>query len=164
MATTDNYQYSQQDQRPNPAYQERSYSSVLNDVISSGKDVLRSEINLFMTELKQLQPNLTKHIAQAAIFGGLLVISVVPFLAFLVIGLGEILDGRYWLSSLIVSILCAAIGGVCARRALVKIKNEDLKFSQTKRSIQEALQVTNITIDKVKTASKGNLYGSKSYN
>ncbi len=164
MATTDNYQYSQQNQRTDPAFSERSYGSVLNDVISSAKDVLRSEINLFTTELKQLQPNLTKHIAQAAIFGGLLAVSVLPFLAFLVIGLGEILDGRYWLSSLIVSILCAVTGGTLARRAFMKIKTEDLKFSQTKRSIQEALQVTNTTIDKVKTASKGNLYGSKSYN
>ena len=164
MATTDNYQYSQQNQRTDPAFSERSYGSVLNDVISSAKDVFRSEINLFTTELKQLQPNLTKHIAQAAIFGGLLAISILPFLAFLVIGLGEILDGRYWLSSLIVSILCAVIGATLARRAFMKIKTEDLKFSQTKRSIQEALQVTNTTFDKVKTASKGNLYGSKSYN
>ncbi len=164
MATTDNYQYAQKNQRTDPAFQERSYGSVLNDVISSGKDVLRSEINLFMTEFKQLQPNLTKHMAQAAIFGWLLAISVVPFLAFLVLGLGEILDGRYWLSSLIVSILCAAIGGIFAQKALVKIKTEDLKFSQTKRSIQQALLVTNTTIDKVKTASKGNLHGSKSYN
>ncbi len=164
MATTDRYQYSQQNGRIDPAFQEPSYGSVLNDVISSAKDVVRSEINLFMTEFKQLQPQLTKHFAHVAIFGGLLALSILPFLAFLVIGLGEIIGQRYWLSSLIVSVLCAGVGAILARKALVKIKTEDLKFNQTKRSLYEAFSITSATINKVKSATKGNLYGSKSYN
>ena len=101
MAISDNYQYSSQQPTNREARQphsERAYSSVLNEVIASAKDVVRSEVNLFMTEFRQFQPHLTKHISQVVIFGTLLVMSVLPFLAFMVIGLGELLDGRYWLS------------------------------------------------------------------
>ena len=163
MAISENYGRSESG-RGQQAHQERSYGSVLGEVISSAKDVLRSEVNLFITEFKQIQPNLTKHLGQAVMFGALMALSILPFLAFLVIGLGELLDGRYWLSSLIVSIACAAIGGPLAARSFAKIKNEDFKFNQTKRSLQEAFQVTTKSIEKIKSASKGNSYGTKSYN
>ena len=160
MGTIDNGTFSNST-RSTHLLDEKSYGSVLNEVITSVKDVMRSEVNLFATEFKQLQPNLTKHIAQATMFGWLLAVSVLPMLAFLVIGLGELLDGRYWLSSLIVGILCAAIGGSLALKAFSKIKNEDFNFNQTKRSLHDTMQTTAKTFDKVKAATKGNLYGSK---
>ncbi|OFZ29314.1 MAG: hypothetical protein A2622_07820 [Bdellovibrionales bacterium RIFCSPHIGHO2_01_FULL_40_29] len=167
MAISDNYQYSSQQPTNREARQphsERAYSSVLNEVIASAKDVVRSEVNLFMTEFRQFQPHLTKHISQVVIFGTLLVMSVLPFLAFMVIGLGELLDGRYWLSSLIVSAVCAMIGGPLALSAFRKIKIEDINFSQTRRSLYEAVESTKQKLEKIKTSSKGSANGSKSYN
>ncbi len=141
----------QQDQKMNTG----SYSHVLSEVVESTKDVFRSEMNLFTAEFKAFLPNFTKHAGQAAIFGSLLALSVLPFLAFLVIGLGEILDGRYWLSSLVVSVVCAIIGGPLSLNAFRKIKAEDFKFTQTKQSLDHALRATKEKVQDVKTAAKG---------
>ena len=155
--TSEDYQQSQ-------PYQERSYSTVLNEVISSAKDVMRSEVKLFVTEFRLLQPSLTKHITQTVLFGYLLALSALPFLAFLVIGLGQLLDGRSWLSSLIVSFVCAAIGGPLAFSAFAKIKTNDVKFKQTKKSLYEAAEVATKNVDKIKTSLKGKTYAAKSFN
>lgn len=131
-----------------------SYGEVINEVLDSTKDVIRSEMNLFASEFKSFLPSFTKHASQAAIFGAVLALSVLPFLAFLVIGLGELLDGRYWLSSLIVSIVCAAIGFPLCKSALAKIAAEDFKFTQTKESIAEALRTTKEKVEIVKHATQ----------
>lgn len=138
-----------------------SYGEALAEVIDCSKDVIRSEINLFTTEFKSFLPAFTKNASQAIIFGYLLAISIIPFLAFLIIGLGEILEGRYWLSSLIVSIVCAAIGAPLYFRAFNKIKTEDFKFTQTRSSLSEALSVTKEHVKAVKSASEGDRYEPK---
>lgn len=141
-----------------------TYGEVLSEVIDSTKDVIRSEINLFATEFNTFLPKFTKHAGEAVAFGWLLALSVVPFLAFLVIGLGELLEGRYWLSSLIVSVVCALIGGPLSLRAFRKIKNEDFKFTQTKISLDKALHSTREKVDEVKAAAKGDRYEQNSIN
>ena len=141
-----------------------TYGAVLNEVISATKDVFLSEVNLFFTELQQIQPRLIKHMTQISVFGMLMALSVIPFIAFLVLGLGELLNGQYWLSSLIVSFVLMLVGAPLVLQALAKIKNEDLKFTQTKRSLQDILQVSNKSFDKIKTGSKGSSYEPKLYN
>ncbi len=154
----------------------KSYSHTINDVLVSAKNLLRSEINLFLTELQQLQPQFAKHLMQASFFGALVAFSVLPFLAFLVIGLGLILDGRYWLSSLVVGVLCVAIGVPLSKQALKKIKEEDFNFNQTKRSLKDILQTASEGFEKVNSAShfsthatvnsasKGNSHEFRTYN
>ena len=87
---------------------------------SSTKDFIDSEINIVMAEFKQSMSSFTSHITQAAAFGGLVAISVLPLLAVLVIGVGELLGHRYWLSSLLVAVACVAIGAPFAYRSFKK--------------------------------------------
>lgn len=129
-----------------------TYGEVFSEMMESTKEVLRSEINLLSTEFKEFFPKFTKHIQQAAFFGALLVLSAIPFLAFLVIGLGELLDGRYWLSSLIVWVFCAGIGSPLYRRAMRKIATEDFQFTQTKKSLSKAFSTTKEKVEIVKSA------------
>ncbi len=155
---TDNFQ--------KPGETSTSYGEIINEVLDSTKDVIRSEINLFASEFKSFLPNFKKHISQAAIFGAVLALSVLPFLAFLVIGLGELLDGRYWLSSLIVSVVCAAFGFPLCKSALAKIALEDFKFTQTKESLNEALKTTKEKVEVVKHAAQrqGDRHDQNAYN
>ena len=143
-----------------------SYGQVINEVLDSTKDVIRSEMNLFSSEFKSFLPSFTKHASQAAIFGAVLALSVLPFLAFLVIGLGELLDGRYWLSSLIVSIVCAVVGFPLCKSALAKIAAEDFKFTQTKESLTQALRTTKEKVEIVKHAAQrqGDHYDKNTFN
>ena len=57
---------------------------------------------------------------QVMIFGMIAALSALPIMAFLVIGLGNLLNGNYGLSSAIVGIIFLVFGGGFALRALKK--------------------------------------------
>lgn len=132
-----------------------TYGAILKEVVQSAKDLVASEIRLMTTEIKFVAQRLSKHSALTAIFGGLLAISVFPFLAFCVIGLGDLLDGRYWLSSLTVAVICAAVGGVMAYRTYQKIKEEDLGLPYTKSSLSREAQIVQEHVSEIKNAVRG---------
>ncbi len=135
---------------------EISYGNLLRELGSSTKDLIHSEMKLLTTEIKNSAEKIGEHSAQMALFGGLLVLSVFPFMAFLVIGLGEILDGRYWLSSLIVALVFALVGGPLALKAYKKITSEDLDLSRTKVNLQAGFEAIQKKIVEVqKAATKG---------
>lgn len=136
-----------------PEYENQSLGAVLRDIGVSAKDLIQSEINLFKTELKDSAQKVGKHSAQVAIFGALLVLSVLPFMAFLVIGLGKMLDDRYWLSSLIVAIVFAAIGGGFAYRSFKKIKSDDVDLSHARSGLGRELQAFKDGLNDLKTAT-----------
>lgn len=140
---------------PHHAAENQSVGSVVSDLVSSFKDILKSEVDLVRAEVKDAAPSIGKHSAQAAAFGALLALSAFPFLAFLVIGLGNLLDGKYWLSSLIVAIVCAVVGGIAALRAYKKIKNEDLKFPRTQRSFERISETLSGKVQELKSVSTG---------
>ena len=132
-----------------------SYGEILREVGRSTKDMIQSEVNLVGTELKQITKDLGSHLGQVDIFGALLGLSVLPFLAFAVIGLGELLQGRYWLSSLIVAVVCAVVGGGMAYRAYRKIVSFDLNFSRVKDTVARDANRIEATIEQVTDAVKG---------
>lgn len=131
--------------------QPEGYGALLGEITGSVKDLVTAEMGLVRAELNQIAPNLKKHSMQAAIFGALVALSVLPFLAFLVIGLGELLDGRYWLSSLVVAVVFAVVGGLMASRSLQKIRDEDLKFPRTQDSLKRITETVKEKINDVKT-------------
>lgn len=131
-----------------------SIGQVLREVGASAKDLLHSEADLARAELKEATSRLGKHSAQAAVFGAMVAISVLPFLAFLVIGLGNILDGRYWLSSLIVALVCAGVGGFFAFRAYKKLKAQDLTLPHTRRSLERGKDAVVDRVSEVKSTAQ----------
>jgi membrane protein implicated in regulation of membrane protease activity len=133
--------------------EEISYGPLLRELGSSTKDLIHSEMNLLTTELKNSAEKIGEHATQAAIFGGILALSVFPFIAFLVIGLGELLGGRYWLSSLIVAVVFALIGAPQARKAYRKIKNEDVDMSRTKANLQAGFEAIQKKLAEVQDAA-----------
>lgn len=131
------------------------YGAILRELIQSSKDLVQSEIQLATAELKHVASATSQDLIQVAIFGTLVVLSVLPFIAFLVIGLGELLDQRYWLSSLIVAVVFAAVGGFFAYRSAKKITEKDLDFSATKNSLRREKLAIQTNVERVKTAAKG---------
>lgn len=140
---------------PGEENSKNSYATVIKEIGSSTKDLIQSEMNLILAETKLVAHNVGRHSKQVLIFGGLLVMSVLPFLAFAVIGLGLLLDGRYWLSSLIVSLVCAAIGGPLAYSALRKIKDEDLKMPHSKAGLNGEFATLQKKFEALKTSAQG---------
>jgi uncharacterized membrane protein YqjE len=132
-----------------------SYGSVLKELSESARDLIQSEVRLIKLEMSQVGQKVGRHSAQAAIFGGLLALSILPFLAFVVIGLGRLMDDNYWLSSLIVAVVCAAVGGFLAYRAYKKIKDEDLDFTHTKSTLDHEVHAVQARINEIKDAARG---------
>jgi len=133
---------------------QESYSVILREIVSSTRELIRNELILAKEELKITARRLASHSAQAAIFGGLLAASILPFLAFLVIGLGDLLSGRYWLSSLLVAIFCAGIGGTMTYLSFKKIKEQDLKLPLTKNTLEKEVSMLSNEINQVRDATK----------
>lgn len=142
---------------------EESYGSVLKELGESAKDLIQSEIFLLTEEFKATSQKVKKDLAEVVAFGTIMALSVFPLLAFFVIGLGNILDGRYWLSSLLVAVLCAGIGGPMAYRALKKIKEQDIDFSRTRRSLDRSAQTIQRKFDEVKVHAKGENHEAKHF-
>ena len=144
-----------------PNNDSKQYSGVLREVVDSARDLLRSDFILLKTEVSQSLDNVVKHGAEMALFGGILAVSVLPFLAFLVIGLGNLMDGRYWLSSLIVAVVCALVGGIFAKRSYNKMKMGPMDLSHTQHSLKSEADSVQHQFDKIKRATKGVDYGKQ---
>lgn len=123
----------------NPTTHAESYADVFREVTTSAKQLITSEIELVKVELKDLTTEATSHIAQAILFGALLIVSVIPLLAAAVIALGNYWDGNYALSSLVVGLACAVVGGIFAYRAINKLTNVDV-MPATQSSIAEGTE------------------------
>jgi hypothetical protein len=119
----------------NPPKEKFSFGTIFKDLGSSAKSVMRSEIDLAIAEMQNNVNTITTNCAKAAFFGMLAALSIVPFMAFLVVGLGQALDGRYWLSSLIVSIVFAIGFGIPANRAYKAVMAPKFGFPKVKQSI-----------------------------
>jgi hypothetical protein len=111
-----------------------TYRAALRELGESAKDILINELNLLRAEMEESLARARHYGTEAAVFAGIAAASIFPFMAFLVIGLGQLLDGRYWLSSLIVAVVFAAIGIPLAIRAFRKIA--DLDLPRTRQTLQ----------------------------
>jgi uncharacterized membrane protein YqjE len=120
--------------------QDKSLFALVEDLLSGFQNLLRSEVRLVRAEFEESAKTAKRHIFMAITFGILAVLGLLPFLAFSVIGLGKILDDNYWLSSLLVSLVCMITGTVLAIRFGRKVKEEDLALSRTRQSLKGEAQ------------------------
>jgi len=132
----------------------RQFGSVAAEITSSLRDVLRSEFKLAKVELKQTSKGISTHAAQVGIFGIFALISLLPFMSFLVIGLGRLLNENYWLSSLIVALTFFGVGAGLSYRAFMKIRDQDLSFQNTRDTIKNGVSVFDRKLKQVSESAK----------
>ena len=130
---------------------------ILSQIGKSLKDLVQKEMELAKLELKDSAVKVFRHSSRTAIFGLLLLISALPFLAFLIIGIGELLNDNYWLSSLFVSVIFAVIGGSMAVLAYRQIKKEDLTLPRTRESIQNEMETMTKKAQELKATASGSV-------
>jgi hypothetical protein len=118
---------------------EPSFGSALHEVNDTLKRLVRSELDLLKSELAETGMRFSARAVRAAIFAALLALSIFPFLAFLVIGLGQLLGDRYWLGALIVSVVCAVVGGALAYRFYRSLRTDDMKLPHTRKSFKRTM-------------------------
>lgn len=99
-------------------------------------ELVRQEISLARAELRQVGATAARDGAKVAAATGLALAGGLALTAFLVIGLGALLD-NYWLSALIVGLAFVAIAATLGRSAVADVKQRGLVPQQTIASLKE---------------------------
>ena len=131
-----------------------SVGTVLREIGASLVDVARSEIQLAKVEVKEAGGQFGRKAIQLLSFGALAALGVLPLMASLIIGLGRLLEDNYWLSSLIVSIVFFATGGIFAFRAYKKMTLIDFNLPQTRYTVEQELKTVNRKIHSISESIK----------
>ena len=116
--------------------QERqSFGNVFKQITTALRDVVSSEIRLAKVEAKATAGKAGRHAAMLLTFAIVAALGVLPLLAFLVVGLGDLLNGNYWLSSLILAVVLFLVGGIGVSAAIKKMKREDFTLPHTRDGV-----------------------------
>jgi hypothetical protein len=99
--------------------------------------LIRQEAALAKAELREVGTTMARDGARIGIAAGLAFVGALALTAFLVVGLGVLLGGAYWLSALIVGAVAFGVGAVLARNAVGDIKRRGLTPRQTIETIKE---------------------------
>jgi uncharacterized membrane protein YqjE len=134
-------------------FEVQEVKSATLEVTRAITDILKSEMQLAKTELKEATDNVGHHVVRLGVFAFIGVLGALPLMAFLVIGLGQLLGGDYLLSSLIVSCVFFVVGGGVAYNAYTVIRGSEnsLTLPETRNSIAEGFAVETAAIaDKIR--------------
>lgn len=94
-------------------------------------ELIRKETALAKAEMREMASDLAGDAVKIGVAGGLALVGVLALGAFLVIALGNVLGGAYWLSSLIVGVVLLGIGAMLGKGAMSDIRNRGLKPERT---------------------------------
>lgn len=89
----------------------RSLFSLARELLNDAARLVRQEIALARVEVTENLRRLAAHAGQSAVGGIVAVLGVLVLVEFVAIGLGVLLGGRYWLSTLIVAVVLIVGGG-----------------------------------------------------
>lgn len=145
MATTTTYQNVPQ----TSAHRERGLKEILGDLYRNSKGVARQEMVIIKEETKSVSEKTKTHGVLLVSFGAMAVLSIFPLLAFLVIGLGRLMNDNYWASSLIVGLVLLGVGAGVAYASWKKLKT-DFKFPRTKSTLKRVVDFFETETMKVK--------------
>lgn len=134
---------------PPPEYPDLNYGSIAKELLNSFEHVVQSEARLARAEVSEIVNDVKKEVSRAAIFGGLAVAGFLPILSFLVIGLGRLLNGNYWLSSLIVGVVMIGIGVGFTLGSVRRIRHHDYSMPHLRDSLQDQRVTIERKIDQV---------------
>lgn len=115
--------------------------------------VLRAELRLIRLEIKETGGQVLRLSLLLGLFIGIVVLGCIPFIAFMVVGLAQILGHNYWLSSLIISAAMIIFGGVSAGLVFFLMKNIDLTFPDTRETLSDEVGAIDQKIKEISKAS-----------
>lgn len=104
------------------AVQRESVGSLLKQISTDSTHLIQQEIALAKLELRQSVSAVGKAASRLGVAAGLALPGALALVAFLVIGLGDLMSGNYWASALIVGVVFVALAAIVARRAMANLK------------------------------------------
>lgn len=110
---------------------------LIRDLGQDGTELVRQEINLARIEIKEAAGRIGSGAAGAVVWAGVALIGALALTAFLILVIGNALDGAYWAGALIVGAVFVLLGGLMAWRSVKKIRETDLKPEETISTLKE---------------------------
>ena len=101
--------------------------------------LMRQEINLAKAELKESSARVGSAASKLGMAVGIAIPGLLALTAFLVIGLGDLID-NYWASALIVAVVLLAVAGLMAKRAIANLKEGSIGIPETAGTLREDAQ------------------------
>jgi uncharacterized membrane protein YqjE len=119
------------------ATHERSLGELFRQLTSDTSELVSKEIALVKAEARQTGTTLVRDGSKVGIAIGLAFAGVLALTAFLIAGLGDLLDGRYWLSALIIGVLFLAIGAVLVKNAVADVKRRGQAVKHSAETLKD---------------------------
>ena len=120
--------------------EERPMSLIIKEITNSLVGLFRSEIRLAKTELARQSKYVARDSIKVALFGAIAGLGVLCLLAFVIVGLGDLFNGRYWLSSLLVGLALVIPGAVFAIQSAKQV-GKDAKLPISRQSLEEDKEI-----------------------
>ncbi|MFZ9595931.1 MAG: phage holin family protein [Bdellovibrionia bacterium] len=140
-------------QNPRQSRSPDSLGGALGEWLGSLRSLIRSEVALARLEVRETLLWVRRESLLAGAFGSCLVLSVFPFLAFLVLGLGHLLGGNYILGSLIVALVCAGIGGGALVFLFHRLKMKEGLMPKTRSTLEQNARMVMGKVAEMKRSS-----------
>lgn len=119
------------------AMHERSLGELFRQLSTDTSELVSKEIALVKAEARQTGTTLVRDGAKVGTAIGLAFAGALALTAFLIAGLGNLLDGRYWLSALIVGVVFLAIGAGLVKNAVADMKRRGLAAKHSVEALKD---------------------------
>jgi membrane protein len=118
---------------------DQSIGDLFRQLTTDSSHLIRQEINLAKTELRETGRSLGQAGTRLGIAIGVAIPGLLALTAFLIIGLGDLMNENYWLSALIVGLAFLGIAAALAKRARAALK-EGVGVPETAGTLREDAQ------------------------
>ena len=116
---------------------DQSIGELFRQLTTDSSHLVRQEINLAKTELRETASRLGQAGTKLGIAIGMAIPGLLAVTAFLVIGLGDLMNENYWLSALIVGLAFIGIAAILAKRAKALISERPIGVPETAGTLRE---------------------------
>ncbi|HEX7117256.1 MAG TPA: phage holin family protein [Longimicrobiales bacterium] len=120
-----------------PDHQREGFADLLRELAGESAALVRQEANLARLEMKETASAIARDAVRIGIAIGLAAAGGLALTAFLVLVIGNLLNGAYWAGALIVGALFLLIGGLMAKRAVSDLQHIDVAPDETIETLNE---------------------------
>ena len=138
-----------------PPEESLSLLRLLRNLANDMATLVRKEITLAKTEVGQNVRGVAGSAGRVAVGGGIIAVGGLVLIAFLVVGLGVLLGGAYWLSSLIVALVLFVLGGGIGYLGARGLGKGGFTPTETIRTVSETKDWAEEEIHDLKVSLKG---------
>lgn len=122
---------------PTTAAENASVGELFKQLSSDSSHLLRQEINLAKAELMESAGHMARGATKVGIAAGIAIPGLFAFGAFLIIGLGGLLNENYWLSALIVSLAMLGAAALLAKQGIGEFGKASVVPEETMGTLRE---------------------------